>query len=83
MKYRLSFYEHGCKEEYVDRVMDYDMWYPLHESERNNEQVMDVGWDREICTLWEIGIEWHPEGQEDWIFHAQPATVYSKKQVNL
>lgn len=83
MKYRLSFYEHGCKEEYVDQVMEYDRWYALHESERHNPQVMFVGWDNSGNTLWEIGVEYFPEGEEDWAFHAQPATTFSKNQVKL
>lgn len=82
MKYRPSFYEHGCREEYVDQVMEYNRWYELHDSERHNPQVMYVGWD-DSGKLWEIGIEWYPEGQEDWAFHAQPATEFSKKKVKL
>ncbi|HEY9867862.1 MAG TPA: hypothetical protein V6D08_01535 [Candidatus Obscuribacterales bacterium] len=83
MKYRASFYEHGCTEDIADHVIDYGLWYQLHDSERGNEQVMYVGWDMQGEQLWEVGIELYPEGEEDWAFHAQPATAHSRRQVGL
>ena len=83
MKYRQSFYDHGCTDEIADQVIDYGLWYQMHESERGNEQVMYVGWDQNGDMLWEIGIELYPEGEEDWAFHAQEATPHSRKQVGL
>lgn len=83
MKYRDSFYDHGCTPEIADDVLEYDLWYQLTDSPRGHEQVMYVGWDANGDQLWEIGIELYPEGEEDWAFHAQPATAFSKKRVRL
>jgi hypothetical protein len=83
MKYRKSFYDHGCTKEIADHVIDYGLWYQLHDSPRNNEQVMYVGWDRLGNQLWEIGVELYPEGLEDWAFHGQQATFYSRRMVRL
>lgn len=83
MKYRKSFYDHGCTEAIADHVIDYGLWYQLHDSERGNEQVIYVGWDTDGENLWEVGIELYPEGLDDWVFHAQEATAYAKKQVKL
>ena len=83
MKYRKSFYDHGCTEKISDHVIDYGLWYQLHDSERGNEQVMYVGWDDNGDKLWEVGIELYQEGQDDWAFHAQEATPYSRKQAGL
>ncbi len=81
MKYRRSFYTHGCTKEIVDYVINYGLWYQLHDSPRGNEQVMYVGWDCLGNKIWEIGIELYPDGEEDWAFHAQQATVYSRSKV--
>jgi hypothetical protein len=83
MKYRKSFYNHGCNKEIADQVLNYGLWYQLHDSLRGNEQVMYVGWDSAGNKLWEIGIELYPEGEEDWAFHAQQATAHSKTKVGL
>ena len=83
MRYRKSFYDHGCTQEIADHVIDYGLWYQLHDSSRGNEQVMYVGWDKYGGRLWEVGIELYPEGQEDWAFHAREATAHSKKEVAL
>ena len=83
MKYRDSFYEHGCTKEVADYVIDYGLWYQLHDSTRDNEQVMYVGWDQYGDKLWEMGIELYPDGQDDWVFHARQATAYSKRQVGI
>lgn len=81
MRYRKTFYRHGCTEKIADQVIDYGVWYQLHDSERGNEQVMYIGWDNEGDKLWEIGIELFPNGQEDWAFHAQEATPLSIKRI--
>lgn len=83
MKYRKSFFDHGCTELIADHVIDYGLWYQLHDSERENEQVMYVGWSINGERLWEVGIELYPEDQDDWAFHAQEATAYSRNQVKL
>jgi hypothetical protein len=83
MKYRKSFYEHGCTEEIAEYVLMFDLWYSLHASERHHEQVMYVGWDQQGKKLWEIAIELYPNGREDWAFHAKSATVRSIKEVGL
>ena len=83
MKYRDSFFKHGCTEEIADYVIDFGLWYQIHDSERGNEQVMYVGWDPLGDGLWEIGIELCPEGEEDWAFHAQTARKQSLEQVGL
>lgn len=83
MKYRKSFYDHGCTEKIADHVLNYGLWYQLHDSEPGHEQVMYVGWDKDGGNLWEIGVELYPEGHDDWIFHGQEAGVYSRKQVGL
>jgi hypothetical protein len=83
MKYRNSFYDHDCTEEIADHIIDSGLWYQLHDSSRGNEQVMYVGWDKHGERLWEIGIELHPENEEDWAFHAQDATAYSRNKVRL
>ena len=82
MKYRDSFYDHSCTEEIADHVIDGGLWYELHESPRNNDQVMYVGFDAE-GTLWEIGIELFPNNEEDWAFHADKATAKSIEKVGL
>lgn len=78
MKYRKTFYKHGCAEEIADHVIDYGLWYQLHDSNSGNEQVMYVGWDKQGDKLWEIGIELYPEGKTDWAFHGREATAYSR-----
>jgi hypothetical protein len=83
MKYRKSFYGHGCTEKIADYVIDYGLWYQLHNSTRDNEQVMYIGWDQHGDRLWEIGIELYPEGQDDWAFPASDATAFSKRRVGL
>ena len=83
MKYRKSFYGHGCTEEIADHVIDYGLWYQLHDSKHGNEQVMYIGWDQRGDKLWEIGIELYPENKDDWAFHAQQATAYSRRKVGL
>ena len=75
MKYRDSFYKNGCTEEIADYVLDTDRWYELHQSTWGNDQVMYVGWDMVNGKLWEIGVELYPEGQDDWCFHADEATL--------
>jgi|GEM_PF-2838895 len=83
MRYRRSFYDHGCTEEIADHVIDYDLWFQLHDSERGHRQVMYVGWDKNGHQLWEVDIELYSEGQDDWAFHGYEATAYSRKQVGL
>lgn len=74
---------HGCTEVIADHVIDYGLWYQLHDSENGNEQVMYVGWDQHGTNLWEIGVELYSLWQDDWAFHASPATAFSIKQVGL
>jgi len=83
MQYRDSFYNHDCTEEIADHVIVYGLWYQLHDSPNGNEQVMYVGWDKDGNHIWEIGVELNPEGHEDWAFHAQVATSFSRKKVRL
>jgi len=40
MKHRQSFYDHGCTNEIADQVIDYGLWYQMHDGDRGNEQVM-------------------------------------------
>ena len=83
MKYRDSFYKHGCTETIADYVIDFGLWYELHDSDRGNNQVMYVGWDELGNQLWEIGIELCSENEDDWAFHAQLASKKSKDMVGL
>ena len=83
MKYRASFYEHGCTEEIADYVIGCGRWYQIQNSPRQFEQVMYVGWDQYGDKLWEVALELYPEGEEDWVFHGDVATAFSIKQVRL
>ncbi len=74
---------YGYTSEIANHVIDYGLWYQLHNSKQGNEQVMYVGWDRFGDKLWEIGIELCSGEKDDWAFHAQHATSYSRRQVRL
>lgn len=83
MKYRKSFYDHGCADEIADFVINYDLWYQLHDSPAGNEQVMYVGWDKYGDKLWEVGVELFSENEEDWAFHAQAATRFTRRRLDI